>query len=112
MVRRRYIPDRGDIVWVDLNPTKGREQRGKRPAVVVSPRLYNSKTGLALVCPITSRVKDYPFEVRIGVIRNKSVALTDQLKSIDWEERKVKYVSSVGSKIFLEIQEKILKLIA
>ena len=70
MVKNFYIPDRGDIVWINFNPQKGREQASKRPAIVLSPKAYNQKTSLALMCPITSHVKGYPFEV---VIEKKKI---------------------------------------
>ncbi|MDP1760163.1 MAG: type II toxin-antitoxin system PemK/MazF family toxin, partial [Candidatus Woesebacteria bacterium] len=62
MVKVRYIPDRGDVVWVDLNPARGREQAGRRPVFVISSKFYNKKSGLMLACPITSQIKNYPFE--------------------------------------------------
>jgi mRNA interferase MazF len=87
---RAYIPDRSDVVWLDFNPQAGHEQAGRRPAVVLSPREYNKRSGLALFCPITSRTKNYPFEVRVpeeaGV---RGVILCDQIKSLDWSARRV-----------------------
>ena len=85
---KRYIPKRGDVVWITLNSQAGHEQAGRRPAVILSPAAYNDKVGLAILCPITSQIKGYPFEVRIpegwavaGVI------LADQVKSLDWKAR-------------------------
>ncbi len=80
-----YTPDRGDVVWLWFSPQAGHEQSGRRPAVVLSPAAYNGKVGLALVCPVTSQVKGYPFEVVMpaGLAVN-GVALADQLKSLDW----------------------------
>jgi mRNA interferase MazF len=84
-----YVPDRGDVVRVSFNPQAGHEQAGWRPALVLSPKIYNAKVGLALLCPVTSQVKGYPFEVQIpdghpvaGVI------LSDQVKSLDWRARR------------------------
>lgn len=79
--------ERGDIVWLEFTPTKGHEQSGRRPALVLSPKEYNEKTNLALVCPITSKAKGYPFEVPLtGKIHG--VILADQLRSVDWNERR------------------------
>jgi len=97
---RTVIPDRGDVVWLDVSPQSGHEQAGRRPAVVLSPRAYNAKVGLALVCPITSRVKGYPFEVAIPEGgRATGVILADQVKSIDWRARRAKVVDRLGSAV-------------
>lgn len=93
MVDRRYIPDRGDIVWVTLDPQSGHEQKGRRPALVISPKNYNKKSSLALVCPITSQSKGYPFEVNVDTLKEPGVVLADQIKSIDWKARKVKKIT-------------------
>ncbi|PKN68583.1 MAG: mRNA-degrading endonuclease [Chloroflexi bacterium HGW-Chloroflexi-5] len=108
----KYVPSRGDIVWLSFNPQSGHEQSGRRPGIVVSPKEYNETVGLALCCPITSRIKDYPFEVRI-VIKNKidGVILSDQLKSLDWRERQVKYIASAPKEIMQETIEKLTLLI-
>ena len=89
MVRHgEYVPQQGDVVWMNFSPQTGREQAGYRPAVVLSPRPYNSKVGLALVCPITTRVKGYPFEVDIPAgLEVRGVVLADQVKSMDWRAR-------------------------
>ncbi|HEY1771363.1 MAG TPA: endoribonuclease MazF [Chthoniobacterales bacterium] len=84
----RSIPDRGDIVWLEFDPQAGREQAGHRPAVVLSPRAYNHKSGLALFCPITSRIKGYPFEVVLPPkLAVQGAVLCDQIKSLDWSAR-------------------------
>lgn len=89
-----YIPDRGDVVWITLNPQAGHEQAGRRPAVVVSPRSYNGKVGLGLFCPVTSRVKGYPFEVAIpDGLPVQGVVLADQVKSLDWRARKAEFAA-------------------
>lgn len=81
-----YVPESGDIVWLQFSPQAGHEQAGHRPALVLSPASYNGKTGLMLCCPLTTRVKEYPFEVPAGT-RPSSVVLSDQLKSVDWRVR-------------------------
>lgn len=79
----RYVPDAGDIVWLEFDPQAGREQAGHRPALVLSPSAYNGKTSLMVCCPMTTHIKGYPFEVRIAGAAS-SVALADQVKSLDW----------------------------
>jgi mRNA interferase MazF len=87
--RRSYVPDRGDIVWLQFNPQAGHEQAGHRPALVLSPASYNLRSGLMLCCPMTSQRKGYPFEVVIAVDNDReSVVLADQVKSLDWKVRK------------------------
>lgn len=81
-----YVPEAGDVVWLDFDPHSGHEQAGHRPALVISPATYNRRTGLMLCCPLTSQVKGYPFEVAISGAR-PSVALADQIKSMDWQAR-------------------------
>ena len=82
-----YVPDAGDIVWLDFVPQAGREQSGRRPALVLSPSAYNGKTSLMLCCPLTTRIKGYPFEVSVAG-EPRSVALADHVKNLDWVERK------------------------
>jgi mRNA interferase MazF len=85
----RYVPDRGDVVWLEFDPQAGHEQAGHRPAVVLSPRVYNLKSGLALFCPITSRIKNYPFEVVLPKdLTVQGAVLCDQVKSLDWNARR------------------------
>ena len=84
-----YAPQRGDIVWLRFTPHAGHEQAGRRPALVLSPRLYNRKVGLAVCCPITSKVKGYPFEVELPEgLEATGAVLCDQLKSLDWRARR------------------------
>ena len=83
MVKSSYTPARGDIVWLNFNPQTGHEQKGRRPAIVISPMEYNAKVGLSLFCPITSQIKNYPFEVRIQNKKIDGVVLADQIKSLD-----------------------------
>lgn len=86
-----YVPERGDIVWLDFSPTVGHEQKGKRPAIVITPSSYNKKTFMAIVCPITTKTKGYPFEVTINSSSVNGFALVDQLKAIDWHAKKIEY---------------------
>jgi mRNA interferase MazF len=108
----RHAPGRGDIVWLLFDPQAGHEQAGHRPALVVSPRAYNAKVGLALFCPITSRVKGYPFEVQLPPnLEVSGAVLTDQLKSLDWRTRKAKHITTVPEETMDEILAKILTLL-
>jgi mRNA interferase MazF len=107
-----YVPARGDIVWLDFNPRVGHEQAGKRPALVISPEEYNEKVGLALFCPITSKEKGYPFEIKIDIKNKiKGVILSDQLKSLDWRKRNAKYITRAGKKVMEDVIEKVSLLI-
>ena len=97
---RLTAPDRGDIVWLDFNPQAGHEQSGRRPAIVLSPVRYNAKVGLALVCPITSQAKGYPFEIALPERAKVSgVILADQVKSIDWRARRAKRAGRLSAEI-------------
>lgn len=107
MKRAAYIPERGDVVWTDFNPQAGREQAGKRPALVLSPRTYNAKTGLAVMIPITSHMKGYPFEVAIQIKTVRGVALADHLKNLDWQIRGVKLVGTVPPAVLAEVTAKV-----
>ncbi|QBB71369.1 endoribonuclease MazF [Pseudolysobacter antarcticus] len=107
---RRYVPDAGDIVWLHFDPQAGHEQAGHRPALVLSPSLYNSKTGLMLCCPMTTQVKAYPFEVLIAGTR-LGVALADQVKSLDWVVRRASYKGKVSTAELAEVRAKIFSLL-
>lgn len=101
---RTYVPDRGDVVWLRFDPQAGHEQTGRRPAVVLSPRTYNRKVGLALFCPVTSQVKGYPFEVPLQVgSRLEGVILADQIKSLDWKARRASKVTRVSQEVMAEV---------
>jgi mRNA interferase MazF len=103
-----YIPEQGDIVWLTLNPQKGHEKSGRRPAVVLSPSSYNSKVGLAIFCPITSKEKGYPFEIKLaGRCSVQGVILVDQVKSFDWCSRSAEYICSVSQSLLKEISLKL-----
>jgi len=106
----RYVPEAGDIVWLQFNPQSGREQAGHRPALVVTGSSYNSKIGLMLCCPMTTQIKGYPFEVRIGGAR-PSVVLADQVKSLDWVTRGAVHKGKVEQAELGEVRAKIHALI-
>ncbi len=102
-----YIPDRGDVVWIDFSPQVGHEQSGMRPAVVISPKSYNQKIGLAILCPVTSQVKGYPFEVSIPQTEGVGgVVLCDQVKSLDWKTRRVKFLCHLPDSVTHEVLKK------
>lgn len=109
--KNQYIPERGDISWVNLNPAKGHKQSGKRPVYILSPSLYNKRSGLVLVCLITSIIKEYPFEVNILFDKQRGAILTDQVRAIDWEKRSIQFVTKSKNKTVKEVQEKISKLV-
>lgn len=109
---REYVPERGDVVWLRFNPQPGHEQAGHRPAVVISPQQYNRRVGLALVCPVTSQVKGYPFEVVLPPgLKAQGAILSDQLKSLDWRVRKARYVCTIPSEVLDETIARILALV-
>lgn len=100
----QYIPRRGDVVWLNLNPQAGHEQAGRRPAVVISPEKYNRKTGLAIFCPITSQVKGYPFEVILpDGLPVKGAILADQVKSLDWRIRDTELICTLPESTIFEV---------
>ena len=108
---KQYVPDRKDIIWLMFTPQAGHEQMGRRPALVLSPKKYNEKTSLAIVCPITSKIKGYPFEVIIDSKKMNGAVLSDQVKSLDWKERKAEYIEKIDDDIFEEVISKIKVLI-
>lgn len=109
---KAYIPQSGEVVWLDFDLQAGREQRGHRPALILSPQEYNKKTGLALVCPITSQIKGYPFEVRIaGKSGIDGVILSDHLRSLDWKARRANYVCTVSDDVLSSVRDKIITLL-
>ena len=107
---RSYVPDAGDIVWLSFNPQAGREQAGHRPAVVLSPAFYNAKTSLMICCPMTTQIKNYPFEVLIAGASSSAV-LADQVKSLDWRKRRAKRKGKVSAAELEEVRAKIRALI-
>jgi mRNA interferase MazF len=106
-----YIPNRGDIVWLNFTPQAGHEQMGTRPALVLSPENYNKKTGLAVCCPITSNVKGYPFEVIVSGKKINGAVLSDHLKKIDWKIRKAKFIEKASKEVVEQCSMKISALI-
>src|SRR4051794_2527677 len=108
-----YVPRRGDVVYLDLEPHRGREHGGTRTVLVLSPDAYNRKVGLAVVCPITNQVKGYAFEVEIADNPQVSgVALADQVRAVDWRKRRANFVCYLGDEIVQEVAEKFSTLIA
>jgi mRNA interferase MazF len=102
-----YVPRSGDAVWITLNPQLGHEQEGRRPALVLSPETYNGKVGLAILCPITSQIKGYPFEVSIPKgLSVVGVVLSDQVKSLDWRARNAELICTLPSEIVSEVTQK------
>ncbi len=106
----RYVPDAGDIVWLQFDPQAGHEQAGHRPALVLSPAAYNGKTGLMLCCPLTTQIKGYPFEVVITGAKASAV-LSDQVKSLDWVARRAVFKGKVSEAELSEVRGKVLALI-
>ena len=107
-----YTPDRGDVVWLNFTPQSGHERAGTRPALVVSPRAYNQKSGLMLACPITTKIKGYPFEVVIHAKKTSGVILADQIKSFDWKARKAAFVERAPKLVLSRVQQLIRLLVA
>lgn len=106
-----YIPERGDIVWINFNPQKGHEQAGRRPAIIISPANYNNLVGLAIMCPITNQVKGYPFEVLLSEgMQTLGVVLADQVKSLDWKARQAQFIEKASSDITEQVIAKIMPL--
>lgn len=102
-----YVPDRGDIVWLNFDPQAGHEQAGKRPAFVLSPASYNRKVGLALFCPITNRIKGYPFEVNLpDGLPITGTILSDQIKSLDWQARNASFVCTLPNSTVQQVLAK------
>ena len=109
---RRYIPKRGDVVWLQFNPQAGHEQAVRRPAVVLSPESYNHKTSLALFCPVTSQAKGYPFETPLpSELPVRGVVLCDQIKSLDWTVRQAEFIGELPEATLDEVMAKALALL-
>jgi len=108
VISQTYIPQRGDVVWITLNPQAGHEQAGRRPAVVLSPQNYNGKIGMAILCPITNHIKGYPFEVLIPAgLPVLGAILSDQVKSLDWRARNAELICSLPTEVISEVLQKL-----
>jgi mRNA interferase MazF len=108
-----YVPECGDAVWITLNPQAGHEEAGRRPAVVLSPGKYNGKVGLAILCPITSQVKGYPFEVLLPAgLPVTGAVLSDQVKSLDWRSRNAELICALPAGTISEVLQKLVTLLA
>jgi mRNA interferase MazF len=108
-----YVPQRGDAVWISLDPQAGHEQAGRRPALVLSPSAYNGRVGLALLCPITSQLKGYPFEVPIPAGSTVTgVVGADQVKSLDWRARKAVRIGAVPEEVVTQVLQRLQTLLA
>lgn len=107
MAKRAYVPDAGDIVWLAFDPQAGHEQAGHRPALVLSPALYNGKAGLLICCPLSTKIKGYPFEVVTQVGGQEGVVLSDQVKSLDWKVRRAKKKGTVSEAVMLAVRARI-----
>ena len=109
---RNYVPDTRDLIWLDFNPQAGHEQAGRRPAIVLSPGAYNDKASLAIVCPVTSQEKGYPFEVPLP--RNlpiSGVILADHVKSVDWRVRRAEKAGRVPKHMVEEVLARVAPLL-
>jgi len=108
MSSKSYVPQRGDAVWIALNPQAGHEQAGRRPALILSPQAYNGKVGLAILCPITAQIKGYPFEVLIPPgLPITGAILADQVKNLDWRARKAELICRLPPRIMTEVLQKL-----
>lgn len=107
-----WTPDAGDLVWLTFDPQAGREQAGRRPALVLSPSSYNRRSGLAIMCPITSRIKGYPFEVELPRGLDVSGAiLADHVKSLDWRVRRAEFAGKAPAPVLREVQARLAPLL-
>ena len=108
-----YVPDRGDAVWITLNPQAGHEQAGRRPAMILSPEAYNGKVGLAILCPITNQIKGYPFEVVLPAgLAITGAILSDQVKSVDWRARNASFICALPAVTITEVLQKLNTLVS
>ena len=107
-----YVPQTGDFIWLTFDPQAGREQAGRRPALVLSPGTYNAKSGLALVCPITNHAKGYPFEVAVPTAHGAAgVVLADHVKSVDWKARRAEKIGRCPSEAIDEVRSRLAPLL-
>jgi mRNA interferase MazF len=112
MSRSRYVPERGDVVWLQLDPQVGHDQAGRRPALTISPASYNGRVGLGVFCPVTNRGKGYPFEVPVPAGKGVTgVVMSDQMKSLDWRGRRAEFLAKLDEETVLEVVGRYLPLI-
>ena|SRR3989338_3045307 len=112
MVNKIYIPDQGDIIYFNFSPSIGCEQKGVRPAIIISRAIFNESSGLAVVCPITSKQKFYPFEVLIEIDQVYGFALIDQARAIDYNAREFKFISRAPLSLVEEIKAKFISIVS
>lgn len=112
MVKSIYIPERGDLIWLNLDPTVGHEQSGLRPALVLTPKLYHERSGIALVCPVTSVFKNYPFQIPLPTLKKiHGYVLVDQIKSLDFRARGFTFIEKTPHSFMKKVQELLLCLV-
>jgi mRNA interferase MazF len=105
-------PERGDLVWIDFDPQSGREQFGRRPALVLTPSAYNRLVGLAVFCPVTNQAKGYPFETALPAgLRVQGVVLADHIRSLDWRTRRAKFICAAPAEVVDHVAAKVQALI-
>jgi mRNA interferase MazF len=104
---KNYTPDKGDLIWINFNPAFGHEQKGLRPALVLSGKFFNNRTGLVFVCPITSVFKNYILNTDLSSDKIKGQVLIYQMKSLDWKNRKIKFIENVDEDILNDVKAKI-----
>ena len=103
---RAYVPDTGEVVWLEFDPQAGHEQAGHRPALVISPASYNGKTGLMVCCPMSTKIKGHPFEVVTQVDGLDCAVLSDQVKSLDWRVRRAQKKAVVSADVLVHVKAK------
>ena len=103
----KYVPERGDVVWLNFEPQKGNEIKTTRPALVISSKKYNAKTNLAIFMPITSQIKHYPFELEVSIDGRAGAVLCDQVRSLDWKERKASKITTLSDELLEEAVSKL-----
>ena len=104
---RAYVPDTGQVVWLEFDPQAGHEQAGHQPALVISPASYNAKSGLMVCCPLTTKVKGHPFEVMTRIDDVDCAVLSDQVKSLDWKVRRAKKKGQVSDEVMTHVRAKV-----
>ena len=107
--KSNYIPDKGDIVWLNFSPQKGKEQKGHRPALVITGKRYN-QYGLCLACPITSKIKGHLFEVKVSVKNTPGAVLVNHIKAQDWRERDIQFINKVNKETLKLVKQQLMVL--